>query len=91
MNFAYKEPSEVCNCDLTLAPETSSSKVAPTMALNAKNDAKQLTPMRSIRHKCLDCSGGSYTEVKSCTVTGCALWPYRLGRRPAKGGDPCVA
>lgn len=80
------EPCLVCNCDLTFAPDTLSPKVAASTALNANNGVKQLTPMRSIRHKCLDCSGGSFIEVKLCTVTGCALWPYRLGRRPVKGG-----
>jgi hypothetical protein len=41
-----------------------------------------LTPMRAIRAKCLDCSGGSTKEVRLCPVTACALWPYRMGRRP---------
>ncbi len=41
-----------------------------------------LTPMRAIRAKCLDCSCGSPKEVRLCPVTRCALWPYRMGRRP---------
>ncbi len=40
------------------------------------------TPMRAIRAKCLDCSGGSTKEARLCPVTACALWPYRMGRRP---------
>lgn len=44
-------------------------------------DAKH-TPMRAVRGKCLDCSGGSATEVRLCTVNHCPLWPYRFGRRP---------
>src|SRR5260370_33539080 len=39
-----------------------------------------------IREKCLDCSGGSPSEVRKCTCTGCALWPYRLGRSPFRAG-----
>ena len=35
-----------------------------------------------IREKCIDCSGGSKAEVRYCTVTGCPLWPYRMGRSP---------
>ena len=41
-----------------------------------------LTPMRAIRAKCIDCSGGNRSEVTHCTVKTCPLWPYRLGRRP---------
>jgi len=40
--------------------------------------------VRAIRAKCLDCSGGNRAEVERCTVTGCALYPYRLGRRGKK-------
>ena len=42
------------------------------------------TPIKSIREKCIDCSGGSYKEVKHCLVTNCALYPYRMGKRPTK-------
>ena len=41
-----------------------------------------MTPMKAIREKCLDCSGGSSNEVKLCTATGCALYPFRLGKNP---------
>ena len=52
------------------------------------NNIKVLTPLRSIREKCLDCVCGSANEVKLCPCDGkqstwCSLWPYRLGRRPA--------
>jgi len=45
------------------------------------------SPIKSIREKCLDCMCGSAQEVKLCPGDGkqsiwCALWPYRLGRRP---------
>lgn len=45
---------------------------------------KTLTPIRAMRAKCLDCSAGSKHEVTHCPVTCCALWPYRLGKRPKK-------
>lgn len=45
-------------------------------------EQKQLTPIKAIRAKCLDCCCDSNNEVKYCTVTHCALWPYRLGRNP---------
>ena len=45
-----------------------------------------LTPVKSIRAKCLDCCENA-NEVKLCPCDGkistfCALWPYRMGRRP---------
>ena len=53
------------------------------------NDKKYATPIKSIRLKCLDCVGGSTREVKLCPCDGerstfCALYPYRLGKRPAE-------
>jgi len=44
---------------------------------------KVLTPIKAIRAKCLDCSYGQPKEVRLCPVQTCALWPYRMGRRPA--------
>lgn len=43
-----------------------------------------LTPLRAIRAKCVDCCCGSVVEVRRCTITTCALWPYRMGHRPPK-------
>lgn len=46
-----------------------------------------LTPIKAIRAKCLDCSGGQYTEVRLCPVERCPLYPYRMGKRPPKDGN----
>jgi len=42
-----------------------------------------------IRKRCLECCGGSYTEVEKCTsgpdaspYSTCALWEFRLGNDP---------
>ena len=43
-----------------------------------------LTPIKAIRAKCLDCTCQQPKEVRLCTVTACALWPYRMGRRPSE-------
>jgi hypothetical protein len=40
------------------------------------------TPVKAIRAKCLDCCCNQYSEVTNCTVVKCALYPYRLGKRP---------
>jgi hypothetical protein len=45
---------------------------------------KPLTPIRAIRAKCLDCTCQQLKEVRECRITTCALWPYRLGKRPPK-------
>lgn len=44
-----------------------------------KVKAGSLTPMKAIRAKCLDCSGGSAKEVKLCVIPACPLFPFRLG------------
>lgn len=41
-----------------------------------------MTPLQAIRQKCLDCCCGQSSEVKNCTVSGCSLYPFRLGRKP---------
>ena len=41
-----------------------------------------LTPVKAIRAKCLDCSGGSEKEVRECRIVACSLHPYRMGKRP---------
>ena len=42
----------------------------------------KLTPIKSIRAKCVDCCCGDLKEVRQCPITECPLWPYRMGRRP---------
>jgi hypothetical protein len=40
------------------------------------------SPIDAIRAKCVDCSGGSLSEVRKCVAFRCPLWPYRMGRNP---------
>ena len=44
-----------------------------------------IPPIRAIRRKCLDCSNNQTKEVTLCELENCALWRYRMGRRP----EPC--
>lgn len=44
-------------------------------------------PLQAIRLKCLDCCCGSAQEVRLCTITTCALHPYRFGRYPKDQGS----
>ena len=50
------------------------------------NEARKITPLRAIRARCLECSGGSASEVRECPVLGCPLYPYRDGHNPARRG-----
>lgn len=40
------------------------------------------SPIRAIRAKCIDCSGGAATEARKCVAIGCALWPFRMASNP---------
>ncbi len=42
----------------------------------------ELTPIKAIRAKCIDCSCGQLKEVRECPITHCPLYPYRMGKRP---------
>lgn len=39
-------------------------------------------PLKKIREKCLDCSGGHRKEVRLCPVEDCPLYPFRMGIKP---------
>ena len=43
---------------------------------------KSLTPVKAIRQRCIDCSGGSLREVRECSHDVCPLHQYRFGKRP---------
>jgi hypothetical protein len=41
-----------------------------------------MNPIKAIRAKCLDCSGGNAAEVRECRIEDCALHPFRMGSNP---------
>ena len=45
-------------------------------------ETSNTNPVKAIRMKCIDCSGGSRREAERCQVKGCALYPFRMGRNP---------
>ncbi len=58
-------------------------------AISARRRATELkkkynipTKLKAIRQFCIACVGGSLRDVKLCTFSHCALWPYRFGRPP---------
>lgn len=50
------------------------------------NRAANLTPVKAIRAKCIDCTCGNLKEIKECPVETCPLYLYRLGTNPNRGG-----
>lgn len=52
------------------------------VAIIKKYAAKVTNRNTAIRAKCVECSGGSLSEVRDCPITKCALWPFRQGEDP---------
>jgi len=48
---------------------------------------KEVTPMKAIRKKCLDCSCGSSEEVKNCFAKKCPLYQFRFGYKLDENGN----
>lgn len=47
------------------------------IAYDKERFSKNLTPLRAVRLKCLDCCGDSSKEVEACSAATCPLWWYR--------------
>ena len=45
-------------------------------------NAKLTNPIKAIRAKCIDCSGGSAREATNCWAKGCPIWAFRTGKNP---------
>jgi hypothetical protein len=44
---------------------------------------ENILPIRkAAKMKCMDCTCGERNEARECTVTSCAIWPYRGGINP---------
>lgn len=41
-----------------------------------------MSPLEAIRRRCLDCVGGSVSEVRYCTDRKCPSWPFRMKSSP---------
>ena len=45
--------------------------------------ADDLTPLRAIHLRCVDCNGHHKSQVPKCDwADQCSLWPYRMAKRP---------
>lgn len=58
--------------------------VKHTYATKNGTTTRQLTSMKAIRAKCMECSCWVTPEVKKCQAYDCAIWPFRMGRNPKK-------
>jgi len=45
---------------------------------------KYRTAIPSIRKWCIECSGGSFKEVRLCPSKNCPLYLFRMGKRPTQ-------
>jgi hypothetical protein len=48
--------------------------------MNRVNDKKNLTPLKSIRNRCIDCSGLELIRGRNCEHLDCMFYPVRMGR-----------
>lgn len=39
-----------------------------------------ITPLKAIRLKCIDCCNGNKNEVKKCPIKNCPLYIFKLGK-----------
>ena len=80
---------------MQIASEKKEAIVAELKALGNENEyqsdyervmaryvARIHNPMSAIRAKCVQCCLGQPGEVAKCTVTQCALHPFRMGTNP---------
>lgn len=51
--------------------------------IKAAEALQKNSALLAIRAKCLECSCGSDAEIRKCPVTYCALYPFRMGKRPS--------
>lgn len=91
---AFGRPSPInVNRGLYLEPSPTMAdggeKVGKLPAFIEPHDLQALghpgSPIRAIRAKCVDCSGGVPGEARKCVAIGCPLWPFRMGVNPFHG------
>lgn len=56
------------------------------LVTESKVETRNLTPVRAIRLKCLECGTWSAKEVRECRIDNCALFPFRFGKNPSRKG-----
>lgn len=77
--FLVVAPSENGRCEKTGQNPTILS-VKTLLSLGGET-----SPIKAIRAHCVDCCGGSTSEVRKCTAYRCPLWPFRMGKNVFHG------
>jgi hypothetical protein len=72
--------------ELSTSGDAAGQKVGKVPGSIKRDDLRDLghpeSPIKAIRAKCVDCSGGSVAEARRCQLTHCALWAFRMGVNP---------
>ena len=58
------------------------SRTTTILTPSGSREADISTPMKAVRAKCLDSSGGTAANVTHCPIPDCPLHPFRLGKNP---------
>ena len=89
--FGCDKSEQMARMRLASTPESRQQAIITRQEARSRRDNLGFPGMaRSIRLKCLDCSGQQVSYVKDCNITACSLWPFRMGRNP-KAEDLWVA
>ncbi len=67
-------------------------KIFANIQTKEGHEIKHLNRRKAIRERCLMCSAWNATEVRKCELTGCALYPFRIGtgRQDPKTRDKAI-
>jgi hypothetical protein len=75
--------------ELSISGDAAGQKVGKLPRSIPLHDLRDLghpeSPIKAIRAKCIECSGGSMAEARLCQITHCALWAFRMGHNPFHG------
>ena len=78
---ALRSVSRRAMADTSCSAQWKSSAVPTSNPGGGMTTKTQL--LKTIRAKCLDCSGDQAGEVRLCPVRTCELWPFRMGGDPS--------
>jgi hypothetical protein len=81
MSHLYLERSPVLSDGGTEVGKLPGSISLPTL----RDLGHPESPVKAIRAKCVDCSGGNDAEARKCVAFKCPLWPFRMGVSPFHG------
>lgn len=78
-NFQIAEIQQ-CPCDGRI------SRLCPLYHLRMGKKIKGTSTISKLMEKCRDCGEGSLMNVRNCEFPECPIYPYRIGKNPARQG-----